>query len=353
AKIEILKDADATALYGSRGANGVIVITTKEGLQKQAQLDAVNARTDLRETAFFYPELYTDAEGNISFEFDSPEALTRWKLLLFAHGKNLEAGAGTFFTQTQKQLMVRPNLPRYLREGDEIVLKAQVQNISDSPQNGNARIVISNPEDNANITALFTSENITQPFSVASKNNGTVECRLKVPEGHPIVHIKIVAATEEFSDGEQQELPILPNRVLISDSERIILQPDEHQDFEIAAANKQNLHARVQVQTNPILEILSALDYLKNYPYECTEQTASKWFALQMVRYIQKNYPEIADYFQKLNYENSLGRLEQNTALSELTKEEMPWLRDIQGEERKRLAIAGLFGNNLQRDIAD
>lgn len=353
AKIEILKDADATALYGSRGANGVIVITTKEGLQKQAQLDAVNARTDLRETAFFYPELYTDAEGNISFEFDSPEALTRWKLLLFAHGKNLEAGAGTFFTQTQKQLMVRPNLPRYLREGDEIVLKAQVQNISDSPQNGNARIVISNPEDNANITALFTSENITQPFSVAAKNNGTVEWRLKVPEGHPIVHIQIVAATEEFSDGEQHELPILPNRVLISDSERIILQPDEHQDFEIAAANKQNLHARVQVQTNPILEILSALDYLKNYPYECTEQTASKWFALQMVRYIQKNYPEIADYFQKLNYENSLGRLEQNTALSELTKEEMPWLRDIQGEERKRLAIAGLFGNNLQRDIAD
>src|SRR5690606_3299824 len=207
------------------GANGVIVITTKEGLQKQAQLDEVNARTDLRETAFFYPELYTDAEGNISFEFDSPEALTRWKLLLIAHGKNLEAGAGTFFTQTQKQLMVRPNLPRYLREGDEIVLKAQVQNISDSPQNGNARIVISNPEDNANITALFTSENITQPFSVAAKNNDTVEWRLNVPERHHIVHIQILAPTEESPDGEQHELPILPNPVLNSESDRISLQP--------------------------------------------------------------------------------------------------------------------------------
>src|SRR5690606_13007760 len=124
ASLDVLKDASATALYGSRGANGVILITTKDGQKKQTQLEAVQARSNIEETAFFYPELYTDSDGNISFEFDSPEALSRWKLLLFAHGKNLEAGSATFFTQTQKQLMVRPNLPRYFREGDQITLKA-------------------------------------------------------------------------------------------------------------------------------------------------------------------------------------------------------------------------------------
>lgn len=353
AHITVLKDAAATATYGSRGANGVIIVTTKEGLKKQAQLDAVKARTDLKETAFFYPQLYSDTEGNISFEFDSPEALSRWKLLLFAHSKNLDAGSATFFTQTQKQLMVRPNLPRYFREGDKMTLKAQVQNISKNKLSGNARIEIINPENNENITGLFLDGNNTTPFDIAAENNSIVEWQLRVPAGYPTVQIKIVAATDEFSDGEQHELPILPNKILISDTEKIILKPNERQEYHIQGENKENLHAKVQVQTNPILEILSALDYLKNYPYECTEQTSSRWFALQMARYIQKNYPAISNYFVTLNQENTKGRLEENSSLSELTLEEMPWLRDIQGEESRRRAIARLFGSNIQADISD
>lgn len=353
ASFEVLKDASATAVYGSRGANGVILITTKEGQQNQTQLDAVQTRSNLDETAFFYPELYTDSEGNVSFEFDSPEALSRWKLLLFAHGKNLEAGSAAFFTQTQKQLMVRPNLPRYFREGDQITLKAQIQNISKGKLSGNARIEIINPGDNQDITSTFLQENSTKAFAVEAENNSIVEWQLQVPAGYPTVQIKIVAATDEFSDGEQHELPILPNKVLISDTEKIILKPEEQREYQIHGAGKENLHARVQVQTNPILEILSALDYLKNYSYECTEQTTSKWFALQMVRYIQKHYPALSDYFAKLNQENVKGRLEENSTLNELTIEEMPWLRDIQGEETKRKAIAQLFGSNLQADIND
>src|SRR5690606_35958542 len=150
---------------------------------------------------FFYPELYTDSDGNISFEFDSPEALSRWKLLLFAHGKNLEAGSATFFTQTQKQLMVRPNLPRYFREGDQITLKAQIQNISKDKLSGNARIEIINPENNQDITHIFLEENSTKAFNVEAENNNIVEWKLQVPAGYPTVQIKIVAATDEFSDG--------------------------------------------------------------------------------------------------------------------------------------------------------
>ncbi len=353
ASIEVLKDASATALYGSRGANGVILITTKEGQKKRAQLDAVQARANLDETAFFYPELYTDSEGNISFEFDSPEALSQWKLLLFAHGKNLEAGSATFFTQTQKQLMVRPNLPRYFREGDRITLKAQIQNISKSKVSGNARVEIINPENNQNISHIFLGENSTKAFDVGAENNSIVEWQLQVPTGYPIVQIKIVAATDEFSDGEQHELPILPNKVLISDTQKIMLKPDTQREYQIPGAGKENLHAKVQVQTNPILEILSALDYLKNYPYECTEQTVSKWFSLQMAHYIQKHYPALSDYFVTLGQENIRGRLEENSSLNELTMEEMPWLRDIQGEEAKRKAIAHLFSSNIQADIND
>ena len=115
--MEVLKGAAATDLYGARAANGVIIITTKKGkAQLDKMLSRVQARTDLRETAFFYPQLKTDAEGNVSFSFDTPEALTRWKLQLLAHNKSLAVGYKSLQTVTQKELMVSPNVPRFLRK---------------------------------------------------------------------------------------------------------------------------------------------------------------------------------------------------------------------------------------------
>jgi TonB-dependent SusC/RagA subfamily outer membrane receptor len=349
--INVLKDIAATALYGSRGANGVIVITTKEGKLKEEQLINVQARTNLQETAFFYPTLYSDADGNVSFEFDSPEALTKWKLLLFAHSKTLQSGSATFFTQTQKQLMVRPNLPRYFREGDKITLKTQIQNLSHEVQMGNARIQIINPETNEDITAQFITENNTKSFEAEASKNTIVEWQVLVPKDYPTVHIKIVAASDEFSDGEQQELAILPNRILVSETEKIVLKPNQTYEYNIGAANKDNLQARIQVQSNPILEIISALDYLKNYPYECNEQTVSKWFGLKMVEYMGKNYPSIATYFKSLNTDEASGKLEENATLSQLKLEEMPWLRDIQRDVAKLKAIAQLFNASLQQEL--
>lgn len=105
------------------------------------------------------------------------------------------------------------------------------------------------------------------------------------------------------------------------------------------------------MQSNPILEIISALDYLKNYPYECTEQSASKWFGLKMVQYIGKNYPEISTYFKALNKSKNKSKLEENSSLSELKQEEMPWLRDVQGEKEKLTELAALFNSNLVDEI--
>ena len=348
--IEVLKDAAATALYGSRGANGVIIITTKKNAEDDA-LNKVQARTNLQETAFFYPALYTDADGNVSFEFDSPEALTKWKLLLFAHGKNLEAGSTTLFTQTQKQLMVRPNLPRYVREGDQITIKAQIQNLSKEVQKGSAKIEIINPENNEVISSKFIAESTTQSFEAQASKNTLVEWKLTIPKDYPSINIKIVAASNEFSDGEIQEIPVLPNSVLVSETEKIVLKAGESVEHTFKASQKDNLQARIQVQSNPILEIISAIDYLKNYPYECSEQLTSKWFGLKMVEYIGKHYPAISTYFKSLNSKDAQGRLEENSSLNELKMEEMPWLRDIEGEESKLKAIAALFNSNIQNDI--
>ncbi|WP_392469665.1 MG2 domain-containing protein [Sphingobacterium cellulitidis] len=321
--------------------------------QKGAEdnLSQVQARKNLQETAFFYPNLYTDKDGNISFEFDSPEALTKWKLMLFAHGKNLEVGSAQFFTQTQKQLMIRPNLPRYFRESDEIEIIAQVQNLSEEVQKGKAKIEIINPVDNADISDKFVVSAISTNFTVEKSNNQTVSWKLKIPEGYPAVQVKIVAASAEYSDGEIMELPVLSNKVLIAEIQKIALKAGEKKDFNIESAGKNNLQAKVQVQSNPILEIISAIDYLKNYPYECTEQSTSKWFGYKMVQYIGKHYPAISDYFKSIKAKDTKSRLEENAQLSELKLQEMPWLRDIQHDSKRLEAIAELFNSNIETEL--
>ena len=131
--MEVLKDEKATALYGSKGANGVIIITTKKALEALTQ---VKARKNLSETAFFLPNLKTDANGKVSFNFTSPEALTAWKLRLLAHNKDAVSGYLEKSVVTQKELMVLPNFPRFFREKDTIVISAKISNITDKAKTG-------------------------------------------------------------------------------------------------------------------------------------------------------------------------------------------------------------------------
>ncbi|MCL7989316.1 MG2 domain-containing protein [Sphingobacterium sp. lm-10] len=350
-EMTILNGGEATALYGARAANGVLVITTKEGFESENKLNEVQARANLQETAFFYPDLLTDKDGNTTFTFDSPEAMTRWRLMLFAHTENLMAGAASFYTRTQKELMVRPNLPRFLREGDEIVIKSDIQNLSELIQNGSARLEIIDPETNATISSAFLTDNGKRDFTTQPKQNYTASWTLTVPKGYAVVQLKVVAATAEFSDGEIHELAILPNRILITDTKKIMLDKDQSQDLIIQAKDKDNLQAKIQVQSNPILEIISALDYLKNYPYECNEQIASKWYGLKMIQYINKKYPAIATYFSRPDPDDTESKLESNSNLSELLITEMPWVRQIQNDRQKVRSLATLFNSDLESEI--
>lgn len=316
------------------------------------QFKQIKARTNLQETAFFYPNLYTDEAGNISFEFDSPEALTKWKLLLFAHTQELASAGGTYFTQTQKQLMVRPNIPRYFRTNDQITIKAQIQNLTKERIQGNTKIELIDPRNNQVVSAAFRVDSVLKNFSVAASNNTIVEWALKIPAEYPTIQIRILAAGNEFSDGEIIEIPVLPNKILVADSEKIILKAGESKTYSLKGNTKDNLMGRVQVQSNPILEILSALDYLKSYPYECNEQLSSKWFGLKMAQYIKIHYPAVTEYFKKLDAGSKKGRLEENSSLDEFKMEEMPWLRDVQGDKERLKAIAAFFNADIQSEIS-
>jgi len=125
-------------------------------------------RKNFNETAFFYPQLYTSPEGEITISFTIPEALTRWKMLGFAHTKNLEYGLITNELVTQKDLMVIPNSPRFFREGDTLIFTSKIVNLSGNEISGIARLHLFDASTMNPIDELFQNNEIETEARVHS-----------------------------------------------------------------------------------------------------------------------------------------------------------------------------------------
>ncbi|MGB3776457.1 MAG: alpha-2-macroglobulin family protein, partial [Leeuwenhoekiella sp.] len=199
----VLKNAEATALYGAQGANGAVIITTTKGLQEITQ---VKARKNLDETAFFLPQLKTDEDGVISFNFTSPEALTRWKFSMLAHDKNYVKGTYTAQVVTQKDLSIVPNAPRFLREGDTINFQAKVANLTDEAMTGVALLQLFDATTMQPIDRLLHLGNTSQNFAIKPKNSDVVSWQLVIPKDIPAVTYRVLAKAADFSDGEENIL---------------------------------------------------------------------------------------------------------------------------------------------------
>ena len=357
--VEVLKDAAATALYGAKAANGVIVITTKNGPSKtENELLKVQTRKDFKETAFFYPHLTTDKDGAISFNFTIPEALTRWKLQLLAHTKDATSAIKTLSTVTQKELMVIPNPPRFLREGDEIVFSSKIANLSDKKLNGVAQLVLTDAISGKEINHLIENSTSTplsnqQNFTVDQKGNTNVSWKLIIPEGIQAVQYKIVAKAGDFSDGEQNALPVLSNRMLVTETLPMWVRSNQTKTFSLNKLKNQtsttlrNHKLTLEITSNPAWYAVQSLPYLMEYPYECSEQTFSRYYSNTLASHILKSNPRIQEVFNQWQTSDALvSNLEKNEELKSIIIQETPWLRDAQSETEQKKRIALLFDLN-------
>ncbi|TYB79325.1 alpha-2-macroglobulin family protein [Bizionia myxarmorum] len=344
----ILKGANGTALYGSQGANGVIIVTTKKDNFTQ-----VKVRKNLQETAFFFPQLQTDSEGHVSFSFTTPEALTKWKLQLLAHTKTLESQITSLETVTQKDLMVIPNAPRFLRHGDDITISTKIANLSNEKLTGQAQLQLIDAITGKPIDAILGNTNNTKSFEVDAKGNTQVSWNLSIPDTVNAVQYKIVAKSGDFSDGEQNAMPVLSNRMLVTETLPMWIKSNETKTFTLnklksnRSTTLKNHNLTLEITSNPAWYAVQALPYLMEYPYDCNEQTFSRYYANALASHIANSNPRIQDVFnQWKNSDALLSNLEKNQDLKSILIQETPWLRDAQSETEQKKRIALLFDLN-------
>lgn len=345
--IDVLKNEQATALYGSKGANGVIIITTKKALEAVTQ---VKARTNLSETAFFYPDLKTDTNGKISFNFTTPEALTAWKLRLMAHNKQAATGYLEKTVLTQKELMVTPNFPRFFREKDSITITVKVANITKDPKVGIAILQLFDATTMQSIDGKMMSDKTTQNFTIPAYGNTTVSWKMYIPEGLQGVQYKILAKAGNYSDGEESLIPVISNNLLVTESIPVWVRENSKKQytFENLKNNKSNTLRNHQFTfeytSNPSWIAIQSLPYLMEYEHECAEQTFARFYANALATEIINSNPLIANVFDGWRKNDKLNsKLEANEELKAIILAETPWLNDAQTEDEKKKKLATLF----------
>lgn len=255
-------------------------------------LDKVQVRENLNETAFFYPALESDNDGNVAIRFTLPESVTTWKFMGLAHDKEMRNGLLVDEAVAQKTVMVQPNMPRFLREGDKSTIVVKLFNTSDKKVSGNARMQILDAETQKVVWQK------TQNYSIDAEGSATISFDVQgLKEG---VYInKVVAAGNGYSDGEQHYLPVLSNRELVVNTLPITLHQKGEQNFDLSKLflNKEGKQAKgaeeamvtIEYTNNPSWLMVKALPAISNPDEEDAISLMSAIYANTITNHVQKH----------------------------------------------------------------
>jgi hypothetical protein len=318
-------------------------------------------RRNFAETAFFYPRLKTNEKGETQISFTVPESNTRWRFRVLAHDKNLKSGTTEAFTISQKELMVTPNMPRFLRHGDRTVLSTKVSSLSDSTQTGKVMLEFFDPATDE-VLDNIPVPNPMKEFSLAKGASSDVSWIFDVPSGIDLLGVRIVARTAQFSDGEQHVLAVLPNRMLVTESMRLDVNGNQSKTFTMdrllnnPSESARDYRLTLEFASNPAWYALQALPVLG----EPVSDNAVSWFASfyanTLGAHIGKAYPEVTAMLeawkkQDGSKETLLSNLEKNQELKNILLEETPWVLEAGTEAEQKEKLSLLFDLNRSGNL--
>jgi len=308
-------------------------------------------RKNFQETAFFMPVLKTNSKGEIIIAFEVPDSLTKWRFMGLAHTKDLKVGHVEKYANTVKELMVTPNVPRFLREGDSVVLSTKISNSSEKKMSGTVKLELFDSLSMKSLDKDYGNLQAQKKFSVDKQGNTSVDWKLKVPMNTGTLTWRIVAASGDKSDGEENALPVLSNRMMVTESLPLPINGKEKKSFKFkklidsgSSKTISNHQLTLEFTSNPTWYAVQAIPYLVEYPYECAEQIFSRLYANSLSMHIVKKNPVIKKVFDKWRGTDALlSNLHKNQELKSVLLKETPWVLDSQNEAANKKRLANFF----------
>ena len=345
------EDVEFESGWGQTGALGKLDETSGNETLPEAPADL---RTNLAETAFFYPQLRTNEQGEISFSFTMPESLTRWNFRGYSHTKGMLMGTLDGEATTSKEFMLTPNLPRFVRVGDKTSLTASISNMTGKPQAGTVTLILFDP-----MTEKVISTQ-KQKFSLVAGKTIGVSFQFTVSDKYEILGCRMIADSGTFSDGEQQLLPVLSNKEHLVETLPMPVRGEETRTFSLDRLfNQQSKTATdrkltVEFTGNPAWYAIQALPSLSLPTSNNAISWATAYYANTLASFIMNSQPKIKAVFESWKLqggtkETFLSNLQKNQEVKNIILSESPWVLEAQTEEQQKERIATLFDlNNIR-----
>ena len=340
--------ASQEAVFSS-GAEDIGGIDAEES-EDEGVPENVYIRQDLTHTAFFGPCIRTDANGNAEVSFTAPDLLTEWNFQGLSFTKDLKVGKFLEKVVTRKELMVQPNLPRFLRQGDTFEFTAKVSNISEADMDAKVRLQLTDARTGKPLKGWTKAK--TQTIKLSKDEVKAVSFAVSVPEDVFAITYLITAVGNQHSDGEQGVIAVLTNRTLITESLSMYANAGEKKSYTLESlknnTSKTLTHHKLSLEytSNPIWYAIQALPALDETTNPSIEQLFHRYYANSLSLGLIRRHPQIEPIFQRWADETPdafLSQLEKNNDLKQIVLSETPWLLQAESETADRKRIADFF----------
>jgi len=346
AGLDIVMDSGNLGSGNSPRLRGSSNITTGLSSATEVASREIEMRSNFAETAFFYPHLLTDENGDVHISFTLPESLTRWKFMGFAHTKDVRYGNVDTTIVAKKDFMIQPNMPRFVREGDKISIASRVVNQSEKTQTTTVRFIIKDAETDEIIWAE------KKEVVVEAGKTAQAVFSYNVSDRFPLLICEITAESDDFTDGERNYLPVLSSKKYVTETAPFYVFRGENKDIDLNSLFNENSPTATQKRmvleftANPSWTVIEALEGLKLPEYDNAPSFAASLYANTMGQRIANQIPGFYDILKSQPVESD-SELSKDEDLKDIVLKESPWLRDALKEKNQRAELIDFFDEQL------
>ena len=318
--------------------------------QTSGNVQPAKIRKDFNETAFFFPNLRTDKNGDCTFTFTMPDALTRWNFRILAYSKDLKVGNFEKTIVTQQPLMIMADMPRFAYDEDTLWIAANVINLSEKALSPSAKLEIFDGDDNP-IELILSEQNINI-IEIPAGQSRSVRWKVAMQKDLNILKFRFSAFTEGFSDAEQHEMPVLSTEVYLTQTYALTAKPHtvKEYDFDIDHEGERNHKITLHFNENPLWTAIHVMPYVAEGDEKYAMTAFYRYFVNSMAKQITESHPEIAEKLENTYKNDTLSELQKYEDLKAIILQETPWVLEAQHEAVQRAAIAKLFDTEAVND---
>lgn len=310
---------------------------------------AVQLRENLSETAFFFPAITTESDGGVKLSFTLPESLTTWRFMGIAHTADMLCGMIEGEAVARKDIMVQPNMPRFVRTGDKASIAARIFNTGETAVSGQATLELTDPETEK------TVHKESVPFTVTAGGTTGVAFSYSPSDNVGLLVCRVTVTGKDFSDGEQHYLPVLPDRERVTRTVPFTQNGPGVKTVDISKlipAGSSSAKLTVEYTNNPAWLVMQALPSVGTPCDDNAVDQAAALYANSLARTVVAGSPRLKTVFGQWQAERGaetslMSSLEKDSELKDLVLAETPWVADADRESDQKMRLADFFDETL------